>query len=45
LPAAPSAVRIQFDRYTFTSREELSDTGRWWRVEPLGASEPRTCSR
>jgi lipase maturation factor 1 len=45
LPAAPTAVRIAFDRYTFTSREELSATGNWWRVEPLGASNPLTCPR
>ena len=43
LPSAPSAVRIVFWAYRFTSIAERNATGAWWTRRPLGATQPSAC--
>ncbi len=36
----PRYIRVEADRYRFTTPEERKATGDWWHIEPLGAFEP-----
>ena len=45
LPARPDAVRIEYWRYHFTTRQQRDATGAWWRRQSLGATTPLDCER
>jgi lipase maturation factor 1 len=45
LPAKPQSVRLAFWQYHFTTPEERSRTGAWWKRQMLGTTRPIDCSR
>jgi hypothetical protein len=45
LPAAPTAVRIAFFAYHFSSAPEKATTGAWWSREPVGIGPSLSCGR
>jgi hypothetical protein len=45
LPPHPSAVRIGYWRFHFTSRAEARASGAWWRREWVGATRAIPCDR
>jgi uncharacterized membrane protein YphA (DoxX/SURF4 family) len=45
IPAAPTAVRIAFFEYHFSSASEKAATGDWWSREPVGVSRSLSCGR
>jgi uncharacterized membrane protein YphA (DoxX/SURF4 family) len=45
LPAAPTAVRIAFFEYHFSSASQKATTGAWWSREPIGVSRSLSCGR
>ena len=44
LPEQPRAVKIAFHRYTFTTLDERSETGNWWKRTYIGQSQPMLCA-
>jgi hypothetical protein len=45
LPVAPTAVRIAFFEYHFSSASEKATSGAWWSREPVGLSRSLSCGR
>lgn len=44
LPTAPTAVRVAFWDYRFTSAAERRATGAWWTRRAVGSTEPIVCA-
>ena len=45
LPSRPEAVRIEFWRYHFTTRQQRDATRAWWQRQSLGATPSIDCAR